>query len=81
MKSISEKHCRKNINIRELEGGEVQKERVFGMVRNIKTDTFEFKISLQDNPAPKRGMLSKLSSVHDLLGFASLFILKGRRTI
>ena len=77
MKSIPEEHCRKN-NIKELESREVQKERALGVVRNIKTDTFEFKISSKDKPATKRGMLSKLSSVYDPLGLELPVILKGR---
>ena len=32
MKSISEEHCRKSINIKELESGEVQEERALGVV-------------------------------------------------
>ena len=80
MKSILEEHCRKN-NIKELESGEVQKERALGVVWNIKTDTFGFKISSKDKPATKKGMLSKLSSVHDPLDLASPFILKGRRIV
>ena len=40
MKSIPEEHCRKNINIKELESGEVQKEKALGVVWNIKPDTF-----------------------------------------
>ena len=64
----------KNINIKEVEGGEVQKERVLGVVWNIKSDTFRIKTSLKDNLATKRGTLFKLSSVHDPLGLASPFI-------
>ena len=30
MKSVPEEHCRKNINIKEIESGEVQKERALG---------------------------------------------------
>ena len=81
IKSIPEEHCRKNINIKELESGEIQKERALGVVWNIKTDTFGFKISLKDKPATKRGMLFELSSVYDPLGLASPFILKGRKII
>ena len=81
MKSIPEEHCRKNINIKELESGDIQKERALGVVWNIKIDTFGFKISLKDKPATKRGMLSELSSVYDPLGLASPFILKGRQII
>ena len=81
MKSVPEKHCRKNISTKERERGEVQKERALGVIWNIKTDTLGFKISLKDKPATKRGMLSELSSVYDPLGLASSFILKGRRII
>ena len=81
MKSIPEEHCRKNISIKELESEEVQKERALEVVWNIKTDTFGFKISSKDKPATKKGMLSKLSSVHDPLDLASPFILKGRRIV
>ena len=71
----------KNINIKELESGEVQKERALGLVWNIKTDTFGFKISSKDKPATKRSMLSKLSSVYDPLGLSSPFVLKSIRII
>ena len=80
-KSIAEEHCRKNINIKELEGGEIQKERTLRVVWNITTDIFGFKISLKVKPATKRGMLSELRSVYDPLGLASPIILKGRRII
>ena len=81
MKSIPEEHCRKNINIKELESGEVQKERASGVVLNIKTGTFGFKMSLKDKSATKRGMLSELSSVYNPLGLVSPFILKDRKII
>ena len=70
LKLIPEEHCRKNINIKEIESGEVEKERALGVVWNIKTDTFGFKISSKDEPAAKRGMLSELSSVYDPLVLA-----------
>ena len=70
-----------NINIKELESGKVQKERALGVVWNIKTDTFGFKISLKEKPTTKRGILSELSSVYDPLDLASPFILNGRRII
>ena len=44
MKSIPEEHCRKNINIKELERGEVQKERTLRVVWNIKTGTIGLQI-------------------------------------
>ena len=70
----------KNINIKELKSAQVQKKRALGVVWNIKSDTFGFKISLKDKPSTK-SMLSELSSLYDPLGLASPFILKGRRII
>ena len=37
-----------------IESGEVQKKGALGVVWNIKTDTFGFKISLKDKPTTKR---------------------------
>ena len=80
MKSIPDEHCTKNIDIKELESGDVQKERALRVVWDIKADIFEFKISLKDESAAK-SMLSELSSVYDPLGLASPFISKSRRII
>ena len=79
-KSIPDEHCAKNINIKELESGDVQKERALQVVWDIKTDIFEFKISLKDEPAAK-SMLSELRSVYDPFGLAPPFISKSRRII
>ena len=81
VKSIPKENCRKNTNIKELENRDVQKERALGVVWDIKTDTFGFKIALKDKPATKRDMLSELGSVYDPVGLASSFILKGKRII
>ena len=81
MKPIPEEYCRKNITIKEIESGEVQKERALGVVWNLKTSTFGFKISLNDKPATNRDMLTELCSVYYPLGLASPFILKGGRII
>ena len=45
MKSIPEEHYRKDVNIKELESGDIQKKRALGVVWNIKTDTFGFNIT------------------------------------
>ena len=81
IKSIPEEYCRSNIDFKELECGEAQKERALGVIWNIQKDTFGFRISLKQKPATKRGMLSELSSVYDPLGLAAPFILKGRKII
>ena len=81
MQAIPDKHVRKNVNLQQLEKPKRQSEKVLGLVWNIDTDTFGYKISMQDKPLSKRGMLSELSSVYDPLGFVAPFLLHGRKII
>ena len=64
-----------------MEKPKSQSENALGLVWNIDTDTFGYKISMQDKPLSKRGMLSELSSVYDPLGFVAPFLLHGRKII
>ena len=74
MQAIPDEHVRKNINLKQLEKPKSQSERALGLVWNIDTETFGYKISVQDKPLSKRGILSELSSVNDPLGFVSPFL-------
>ncbi|XP_071811288.1 uncharacterized protein [Apostichopus japonicus] len=44
-------------------------ERALGVYWCVESDTFQFRISLQDKPLTRRGILSIVSSVYDPLGF------------
>ena len=81
MQAIPDKHARKNVNLKQLKKAKNQSEKALGLVWNIDTDTFGYKISVQDRPLSKRGMLSELSSVYDPLGFVVPFLLHGRKII
>ena len=81
MQAIPDEHVRKNVNLKELEKPKSQSEKALGLVWNIDTDTFGYRISMQDKPLSKRGMLSELSSVYDPLGFVAPFLLHGRKII
>ena len=68
MQAIFDEHVRKNVNLKQLEKPESQSEKALRLVWNIDTGTFGYKISMQDKPLSKRGMLSGLSSVYDPFG-------------
>lgn len=44
-------------------------------------DTFTFKVTLLEKPFTRRGVLSIVNSVYDLLGFAAPVMLKGRKIL
>ena len=69
MEAIPDEHVRKNVSLKELEKPKSQSKKALGLVWNIDTNTFGYRISMQDKPLSKRGMLSELSSVYDPLGF------------
>ena len=81
MQAIPDEHVRKNVNLKQLEKPKSQSEKAMGLVWNVDTDTFGYKISMQSKPLSKRGILSKLSSVYDPLGFLAPFLLHGRKII
>ena len=81
MQAIPDEHVRKNVNLKQLENPKIQSEKAFSLVWNIDNYTFGYKVSMQDKPLSKRGMLSELSSVYDPLGFVARFLLHGRKII
>jgi len=56
-------------------------ERALGVHWCVENDTLGFRISLQDKPLTRRGVLSTVSSIYDPLGLASPFLLEGRRIL
>lgn len=56
-------------------------ERALGVQWCVESDTFQFRIVLQDKPLTRRGILSTVSSVYDPLGFLAPVILTGRRIL
>ena len=81
MQDIPDEHVRKNVILKQLEKPKRKSENALGLVWNIYTDTSRYKISMQEKPLSKRGMLSELSSVYDPLGFVAPFLLYGRKII
>ena len=56
-------------------------ERALGVRWDVETDTFGFKISLNDKPISRGGILSIVSSVYDPLGFIAPFVLPAKRLL
>ena len=56
-------------------------ERALGVQWCVESDTFQFRIVLQDKPLTRRGILSTISSVYDPLGFLAPVTLTGRQIL
>ena len=50
-------------------------ERALGVIWCIESDTFNFRIELNDKPCTRRGILSTISSIYDPLGFIAPVVL------
>ena len=53
-------------------------QRSLGLIWDLHSDSFTFRVGIEDKPFTRRGILSTLHSVYDPLGFASPVILRGR---
>ena len=56
-------------------------EQVLGVYWCIESDSLGFRITLQDTPLTRRGILSTISSIYDPLGIAGPFVLHGRKIL
>ena len=56
-------------------------ERALGVQWSVENDDFGFRITVDDHPLTRRGILSSISSIYDPLGLASPFLLKGRKIL
>ena len=56
-------------------------ERTLGIIWCAETDSFQFRIVIQDRPLTRRGILSTVSSVYDPLGLVAPLILLGKQIL
>ena len=61
--------------------GCLSEDKALGVKWDTEKDTLGFMIKLVEKPSTRRGLLSMLSSVYDLLGLGAPFVLKGREII
>lgn len=69
------------VNSEPLGLGPAPSECALGVQWSIKEDTFNFNISLKDQPSTRRGCLSVIASLFDPLGFIAPFTLSGKRIL
>ncbi|XP_057294388.1 uncharacterized protein LOC130622946 [Hydractinia symbiolongicarpus] len=77
--SIPTKERAKNIKSLDLKNESLPIERALGVHWSIEDDKLGFRITMQDKPLSKRGVLATISSIYDPLGLAAPFLLKGRK--
>ena len=81
MKSIPAQDLAKGMKDLDLCNDSLPIERALGVHWCVESDTFQFRITLKDQPLTRRGVLSTVSSVYDPLGFAAPVILIGRQIL
>ena len=80
MNATPPEHCALSISQRNLSKSPLI-ERALGVSWCIENDTLNFRITLQDSPLTRRGILSIISHVYDPFGSASPFLLKARKIL
>ena len=69
LKAIPEDDLAKGLKNLDLRQNALPMERALGVQWCMETDTFQFRITLQDKPLTRHGILSMVSSIYDPLGF------------
>lgn len=81
LETIPEDERAKGLKNLDLHQSSLPMERALGVQWCVETDSFQFRITLQDKPLTRRGILSTVSSVYDPLGFLAPFILIGKQIL
>ena len=77
LQSIDEADRRQGVKDKDLMG-DLPAERALGVLWDTETDKFGFRVTLKQKSWTRRGLLSVISSVYDLLGFATPLLLHGK---
>ena len=81
LETIPEDDRAKGLKNLDLHQNSLPMEGALGVQWCVETDSFQFRITLQDKPLTRRGILSTVSSVYDPLGFLAPFILIGKQIL
>ena len=81
LETIPEDERAKSLKNLDLHQNSLPMERALGVQWCVETDSFQFRITLQDKPLTRRGILSTASSVYDPLGFLAPFTLIGKQIL
>ena len=81
LKCISLENRTKGLTGNDIQEDKYPVERTLGIQWCIKSDSFQFRITLNDRPFTRRGVLSTLSSVYDPLCFYSTIYSSGKTNL
>jgi hypothetical protein len=81
LKQIPSKDRGKEVQSIDLNIDNLPIERTLGVQWCIESDSFRFRIQVNDKPLTRRGILSTVSSIFDPLGLVAPFILTGKRIL
>nr|XP_017209156.1 uncharacterized protein LOC101887079 [Danio rerio] len=78
LKTIPPSECAVDVTAVDLALTDQPLERALGIYWSLEQDNFKFRITVKDQPATRRGILSIVASLFDPLGFLAPFVLKGK---
>ncbi|XP_039550287.1 uncharacterized protein LOC120495005 [Pimephales promelas] len=78
LESIDVEKRAKEVKQLDLDRDNLPVERTLGLQWCAETDTFRFKMAVQERPLTRRGILSVISSVYDPIGFLAPFTLPAK---
>lgn len=78
---IPHAECAQSAVDHDLALGELQMERALGVKWCIRSDSFQFRVLVKEQPLTRRGVLSTVASIYDPLGFTAPFILVGKQIL
>lgn len=78
LQTIPEEYRAKDLTELNLDRDQLPLERALGLQWCIESDSFKFKMEIQQRPVTRRGMLSVASSVYDPLGFVAPVVLPAK---
>ena len=81
LRSLPETKCTEKCNLLNLDLDECPAERVLGVLWDLRSDTFRFKVSTGKVPQTRREILSITSSIFDPLGWIAPYTLKAKMVL
>ena len=81
LNSVPEKDRAKNVREINIQSDDLPIERALGVQWCVESDTFNFRLTLQDKPLTRRGVLSTVMSIYDPLGLIAPVVLTGKRIL
>ena len=77
-KPYRRKRLAENVRSLDLRQDNLPAQRSLGVLWDLETDAFTYRVSTSDKPLTRRGVLSVVNSVYDPLGLAAPVLLHGR---